>query len=82
MHVTSEDGIFTYRKVRRNASPLSGNGIHLMEVEQNEQQVCGIYFVTDPDKLVEVEVEFTDVSCELGGLLGVSRPKKGTPNNG
>lgn len=48
-------------------------GFHLMEIEPNEQAVvCGVYFITDPDKVIEVEVEFTDVSCELGGLLGVS----------
>jgi hypothetical protein len=74
MHVTSEDGIFTYRKVRRSQSMGGGgNGLHLVEVESNEPQVCGVYLMTDPDKVVEVEVEFTDASCELGNLLGVSQ---------
>lgn len=72
MHVTSEDGVFTYRKAMRKPSrPF--DGMHLMEVEPDEPQVCGVYFLTDPDKVVEVEIEFMDVSCELGGLLGVSR---------
>lgn len=70
MHVTSEDGIFTYRKTLRKPQ-RSFQELHLVEVEPEEPQVCGVYFMTDPDKIVEVEVEFMDVSCELGGLLGV-----------
>ena len=71
MHVTSEDGIFTYRKISRK-QPRTFDGIHLIETDQGEPQVCGVYFMTDPDKVVEVEVEYMDVSCEFGGLLGVS----------
>lgn len=72
MHVTSEDGVFTFRKIRRNPSfRIPSEGAHLLEIEQSDPQVCGVYFVTDPDKIVQVEVEFSDVSCELGGLLGV-----------
>jgi hypothetical protein len=73
MHVTSEEGIFIYRKVRKNAFLRApSEGLHLVEMDQpNEQQVCGVYLMTDPDKIVEVEVEFSDVSCEFGGLLGV-----------
>lgn len=71
MHVTSEDGIFTYRKALRKPS-RAFDGMHLAEAEAEEPQVCGVYFMTDPDKVVEVEIEFMDVSCELGGLLGVS----------
>lgn len=70
MHVTSEEGIFTYRKTLRKPQ-RSFQGLHLVEAEVEEPQVCGVYFMTDPDKVVEVEVEFMDVSCELGGLLGV-----------
>lgn len=70
MHVTSDDGIFTYRKL--HTKPMRGyDRMQLAEVEPQEK-VCGIYFMTDPDKVVEIEVEFMDVSCELGGLLGVS----------
>lgn len=70
MHVTSEEGIFTYRKAFRKPAK-NYEGMQLAESEPNEPQVCGIYFLTDPDKVVEVEIEFMDVSCELGGLLGV-----------
>lgn len=74
MHVTSEEGIFFYRKVKKNPFlRVPSEGLHLFEMEQpNEQQVCGVYFLTDPDKIVEVEVELSEVSCELGGLLGVT----------
>lgn len=70
MHVTSEEGIFTFRKTLRKPS-RAFEGMHLLEAEPSEPQVCGVYLMTDPDKVVEVEVEFMDVSCELGGLLGV-----------
>jgi hypothetical protein len=72
MHVTSEEGIFTYRKALRK-QPRAYDGMHLVDSDQSEPQVCGVYFMTDPDKVVEVEVEYMDVSCELGGLLGVRR---------
>jgi hypothetical protein len=71
MHVTSEEGIFTYRKTMRKPG-RHFDGMHLVEVEPAEPQVCGIFLMTDPDKVIEVEVDFMDVSCELGGLLGVS----------
>lgn len=74
MHVTSEEGVYTFRKTLRKQSKLHER-INLIEsnVDDSESVVCGIYFMTDPDKLVEVEVEFSDVSCELGGLLGVTK---------
>lgn len=75
MHVTSEDGIFTYRKSLRKPS-RAFDGMNLVEAEPEESPVCGVYFMTDPDKVVEVEIEFMDVSCELGGLLGVSGETK------
>jgi hypothetical protein len=34
--------------------------------------VCGIYFVTDPDKVVEVQVQSVNVDCDTGGLMAVS----------
>lgn len=70
MHVTSEDGIFTYRKTLQK-SQRSFQGLQLVEAQAEEPEVCGVYFMTDPDKVVEVEVEFMDVSCEFGGLMGV-----------
>lgn len=73
MHVTSEEGIFTFRKTLKKQAKV-GERIHFVEnpFEESEAQVCGIYLMTDPNKLVEIEVEFTDVSCELDGLLGVT----------
>lgn len=68
--MTSEEGIFTYRKTLRKPA-RSFEGMQLVEAEPEEPQVCGVYFMTEPDKVVEVEIEFMDISCELGGLLGV-----------
>lgn len=70
MHVTSEEGIFTFRKAFRKPT-RAFDGMQLVEAEASDEQVCGVYFMTDPDKVVQVEIEFMDVSCELGGLLGV-----------
>lgn len=33
--------------------------------------VCGLYVVTDPEKLVEITIKMMDVSCESGGLMAV-----------
>lgn len=74
MHVTSEEGIFTFRRAHRLPAPAY-EGIHLVEAEPNEPQVCGAYFITDADKVIQVEVEYMDVSCEFGGLLGVRNYK-------
>lgn len=74
MHVTSEDGIYTFRKSLRKLPKLHER-MHFIDssiVDESEPAVCGIFLMTDPDKVVEVEVEFSDVSCDLGGLLGVS----------
>lgn len=38
----------------------------------NPEQVCGIYLMADPDKLIEVDVKFTDLSCEMENLVSVS----------
>lgn len=72
MHVTSEDGDFMYKKAPR-FQPRSSSGISVVEIDPaSDPTVCGVYFVTDPDKVVEVTVKFLDVECEFGGLLGVN----------
>lgn len=75
MHVTSEEGDFVYRKHGRlmSKSPL---GSKLIEVDPSDPTVCGVYIVTDPNKVVEVTVKYLDVSCEFGGLVGVSSANK------
>lgn len=41
----------------------------------NDPVVCGVYLLTDPDKIVEIYFDYIDVPCESGGLISVSRPK-------
>lgn len=58
MTVTSKDGHFYYK-----ASPKD-------EVEPGT--TCGLYLITDPERLIEIELIHVDVSCENGGLISVS----------
>jgi len=37
----------------------------------DDDVVCGIYFLTDPDRIVEIHVHSFDVPCEHRGLLAV-----------
>lgn len=67
----------------REISDNMANEEMLFEDEQAAQRpheplvpdmaVCGIYFVTDATKIVEVTVKRLDINCETGGLMGVSR---------
>ncbi|XP_055585578.1 corticotropin-releasing factor-binding protein [Uranotaenia lowii] len=69
MHVTSEEGEFIFKKLPPIvASPKHGRLIDIMN-SAPVMDVCGLYFVTDPDKLVEVTVKHLDVNCETGGLM-------------
>ena len=38
-------------------------------------QTCGLYLVTNPDMLIQVEIIDLDVDCESGGLLVVEIKK-------
>lgn len=75
MHVTSEEGDFVFRKAPRFLGRVMGDRRHLIEAETEETPVCGAYFVTDPDKVVEVTVKYLDIDCEMGALVGVSNMK-------
>ncbi|XP_055636530.1 corticotropin-releasing factor-binding protein [Toxorhynchites rutilus septentrionalis] len=69
MHVTSEEGEFYFKKTAPIVStPKHGRLIDVMSVAPS-MEVCGLYFVTDPDKIVEVSVKYMDVNCETGGLM-------------
>lgn len=35
-------------------------------------RTCGIYMVSDPDKVIAVTIEYLDVQCQQGGLISVS----------
>lgn len=71
MHVTSEDGEFIYQKTPRQIEQSH----HSLNTELTEPEspmtVCGIYLVTDPDKIIEISIKQMSVSCEQGGLLAV-----------
>jgi hypothetical protein len=71
MYVTSEEGDFIYRKHGKLASKTP-QGVKILEMDVADPTVCGVYFITDPNKVVEVTVKYLDVSCEFGGLVGVS----------
>lgn len=73
MHVTSEEGDFFYKKVPHLISSLQ-HGINIVD-SVSPMAVCGLYVVTDPDKIVEISIKHLDVECESGGLMGVSKLK-------
>jgi len=59
MTVTSKDGLFYYKAI-----PQEG---HVAGT------TCGLYLITDPNFLVEIEIVHLDLSCEGGGLISVTR---------
>ena len=65
--MTSEEGIYVFRK------SLKRNGLSkiIESFGDNSEQVCGLYLMTDPDKIIEVDVKFTDLSCEMENLVAV-----------
>uniref|UniRef100_A0A182MZK2 Corticotropin-releasing factor-binding protein n=1 Tax=Anopheles dirus TaxID=7168 RepID=A0A182MZK2_9DIPT len=83
MHVTSEEGEFSYVKlppVRSTskhghwmpAPDASGEptaGEPDPEPGAAPATVCGIYFVADPDQTVEVTMRQVNVDCRTGGLM-------------
>lgn len=42
----------------------------------DESTVCGVYLLTDPDKMVEIYFDYLDVPCQTGGLISVSFSSK------
>jgi hypothetical protein len=44
----------------------------LKSTADDASTVCGVYFVTDPDRRVEVHFDYLDVPCEGSGLVSVS----------
>lgn len=50
----------------------SEEGRFFYKALQDSDQVCGVYFLTDPDKIVEVHFEYFDVPCQEGGLVSVT----------
>lgn len=63
MHVASEEGDYSFKKV-----------LHLGErvTQHIDSTVCGLYVLTDPDKIVEISIKYLDVNCNAGGLMAVT----------
>lgn len=57
VHVASEEGDYSYKKI--------------LNLEESAPSVCGLYIVTDPDKIVEISIKYLDASCDSGALLAV-----------
>lgn len=72
MHVTSEEGGYTYKKSPEQMLPHIRKEFDLVESGTPEMTVCGLYVVTDPDKIVEITIRYMNVNCESGGLMAVS----------
>lgn len=50
----------------------SEEGHYFYKAGTDDVTVCGVYLLTDPDKLVEIYFDYIDVPCETGGLISVS----------
>lgn len=38
---------------------------------ESTEQVCGLYLMTDPDKVIEVDVKLSNLNCEMENLAAV-----------
>lgn len=50
----------------------SSEGQFFHKAAEDGATVCGVYFVTDPDRRVEIHFDYLDVPCQSGGLVSVS----------
>lgn len=64
VHVASEEGDYSYKKV--------------LGVEEPSTTDCGLYILTDPNKIVEISIKYLDANCDTGALLAVSLLTKNT----
>lgn len=62
MHVASEEGDYAFKKVLHRNQRVN---------KQIDTTVCGLYILTDPDKIVEISIKYLDVNCNAGGLMAV-----------
>ena len=47
-------------------------GHYFFKSSGEDATVCGVYIMTDPDKLVQIQFEYLDMPCASGGLVAVS----------
>lgn len=71
MHVASEEGDYSFKKVLNLNDRLTQRAA--------DTTVCGLYVLTDPDKVVEISLKYLDVNCNAGGLMAVNYHT--TPND-
>lgn len=77
MHVTSEEGNYSFKRNPPHAIPSIVRRNDFVEKLDDDDSVtpsmavCGLYVVTDPGKLIEITIKKLDVSCESGGLMAV-----------
>ncbi|XP_058127222.1 corticotropin-releasing factor-binding protein [Anopheles ziemanni] len=86
MHVTSEEGEFSFVKLPATRSTakhghwsMDGDLSAALNADASAEgslaespdaaTVCGIYFVADPDQLIEVTMRQVNVDCRSGGLM-------------
>uniref|UniRef100_A0A182IWV2 Corticotropin-releasing factor binding protein N-terminal domain-containing protein n=1 Tax=Anopheles atroparvus TaxID=41427 RepID=A0A182IWV2_ANOAO len=84
MHVTSEAGEFSFVKLPATsatskhghwaveadaAAPGNPDGSAEASAPADAATVCGIYFVADPDQVIEVTMRQVNVDCRSGGLM-------------
>ncbi|XP_020282228.1 corticotropin-releasing factor-binding protein [Pseudomyrmex gracilis] len=60
-----------YRPVTDCMFVTSDSGPFSYVSQSDNDEVCGIYFLTDPDRVVELYFQSYDVPCERHGLLAV-----------
>lgn len=58
VHVASEEGDYSYKKV--------------LGEEESSTTACGLYILTDPNKIVEISIKYLDANCDSGSLLAVN----------
>lgn len=59
VHVASEEGDYSYKKT--------------LSSDKSAITTCGLYIVTDPNKVVEISIKYLDVNCESGALMAVRK---------
>lgn len=71
MHVASEEGDYLYRKVPHIIPSNLQAGINIVD-SSSPMKVCGLYVISEPEKVIEISIKHLDVDCDAGARLGVS----------
>lgn len=49
----------------------ASEGVYLLESNSNSNLICGLYLITKPEYLIEIEFLYFDVSCSKKGVLTI-----------